>query len=286
MIDYWLGIDGGGTGTRALLALPDGTVLGRGHAGPSALGQGVESALRHVQQAIASTFENAGIAQPDRGRCAIGAGLSGIGNPVSRRAFEDGMAGWGRLVLETDAFTMLLGAHQGRPGAMVAAGTGSVGEVLRADGTRFHAGGWGFPAGDEGSGAWIGLRAMAVAQCAMDGRAESGPLAEAIWSRCGSRRTDLQVWCANAAQFAYAQLAPLVFDVAFHDAAAEQILVDAAHALEALAHGLDPAGALPLAICGSVGQRLQSRFEPVLRARAVAPWVGPAEGALLLLRNL
>jgi glucosamine kinase len=120
----------------------------------------------------------------------------------------------------------------------------------------------------------------------MDGRAESGPLAEAIWSRCGSRRTDLQVWCANAAQFAYAQLAPLVFDVAFHDAAAEQILVDAAHALEALAHGLDPAGALPLAICGSVGQRLQSRFEPVLRARAVAPWVGPAEGALLLLRNL
>ncbi|MEY8690213.1 MAG: ATPase, partial [Leptothrix sp. (in: b-proteobacteria)] len=43
-LTYLIGLDGGGTGTRARLASPDGRVLGSGEAGPSALGQGVAQA--------------------------------------------------------------------------------------------------------------------------------------------------------------------------------------------------------------------------------------------------
>ena len=39
-------------------------------------------------------------------------------------------------------------------------GTGSVGEIKLADGRHVEVGGWGFPAGDEASGAWMGLRAI------------------------------------------------------------------------------------------------------------------------------
>jgi glucosamine kinase len=63
-----------------------------------------------------------------------------------------------------------LGAHGGGPGAIVAAGTGSIDEALRHDGEHVSVGGWGYPVGDEGSGAWLGMCAMREAQLASDGR--------------------------------------------------------------------------------------------------------------------
>ena len=53
MIEYLIGVDGGGTATRALVARTSGPVLGEGHAGPSALGQGIAPAWREVERAVA-----------------------------------------------------------------------------------------------------------------------------------------------------------------------------------------------------------------------------------------
>ena len=55
-IAYQIGIDGGGTGTRARLVSAQGAVLGFGASGPSALGQGVDQAWEHVTQAIDAAF--------------------------------------------------------------------------------------------------------------------------------------------------------------------------------------------------------------------------------------
>ena len=52
-LHYLIGIDGGGSGTRARLTAADGGPLGQGSAGPSALGQGVAQAWRHVIAAAA-----------------------------------------------------------------------------------------------------------------------------------------------------------------------------------------------------------------------------------------
>lgn len=284
MIEYWIGVDGGGTGTRAVVALPDGRQLGFGHAGPSALGQGVNQAWTHILQACTDAFSAIGSVPPPWTVCAMGAGLSGVSHRPWSAQFHADNPGFARLVLDTDAHTMLLGAHGGNPGAMVAAGTGSVGEALHPGGRRFQVSGWGFPVGDEGSGAWLGLRAMSLAQQALDQRGALGPLAQQILERCGASREDLQAWCAVSRQFEYAQLARLVFGTAASDPAAENLLNEAACALDAIARALDPAQVLPLAICGSVGVQLKHRLASTTLARCVEARNDATVGALYLIR--
>ena len=292
MVDFLIGVDGGGTATRALLARRDGVPIGHGHAGPSALGQGIRQAWIEVEQAIRVAFESARLAVPDWSRCAVGAGLSGVSNRPWRDEFVERNIGFARLEAETDSFTMLLGAHGGKPGSIVVVGTGSMGEVLHADGARFTVGGWGFPVSDEGSGAWLGLHAMQLAQRAMDGRAAAGALARQIWATCGTDREALQAWCGDASQawctgqFAYAQLAPAVFSTAASDPAAAELLDRAAAEIDAIALALDPAGGLPLAVSGSVGRRLVERLSPVVKGRLVDAADGPAAGALTLIRQI
>ncbi|MBI5275615.1 MAG: ATPase [Burkholderiales bacterium] len=285
MVEFLVGIDGGGTSTRALLARRDGPVIGHGQAGPSALGQGIAQAWRHVELAIRHAFHAAGIAMPSRERCAIGAGLSGVSNRPWCDAFVAADPGYGHLEIETDSYTMLLGAHGGAPGAILIAGTGSVAEVLRADGTRTTVGGWGFPVGDEGSGAWLGLHAVRHAQAALDGRVNAGPLAREVWAECGRDRDALQAWCDQAGQFAYAQLAPAVFENEASDPAAAGLLARATAALESIALAIDPRGQLPLAVCGSVGRLLVTRFSPAVRSRLVEASHSAAAGALMFVRD-
>jgi glucosamine kinase len=287
VVEFLLGVDGGGTGTRVLLARrDDAVVIGRGTGGPSGLARGIASAWDQIGRAVAMAFADAGLpSTPPWSACALGAGLAGVNHKPWADAFIHANPGLARLELETDAFTMLLGAHSGRPGAIVASGTGSVGEVWHADGRRASVGGWGFPIGDEGSGAWLGFRAMQHAQHALDGRAEARGLAHSVWSRCGANRDGLLAWCAQANQFEYAQLAPLVFQAdANGDAAASALLVGAAQAIEAMVHALDPDGQVPLAVSGSVGERLVPRLSAALRARLVEVAAGADVGALNLIR--
>lgn len=285
MHEFLLGIDGGGTSTRALLARADGEVIGHGSAGPSALGQGIAQAWRNVELAIRNAFQSAHLPPAGRASCAVAAGLSGVSNLPWREAFLAADPGYARLELETDSFTMLLGAHGGKPGAILIAGTGSVAEALRPDGSRCTVGGWGFPVGDEGSGAWLGLHAVRHAQAALDGRANAGALARAVWAACGRDRHALQAWGDRAGQFAYAQIAPSVFEHETADPAAAQLLQRAVDALESIALAVDPKGRLPLAVAGSVGQRLAPRMSPAVRSRLVQAQDGAAAGALRLARR-
>lgn len=285
-IDYLIGIDGGGSGTRAALQRSSGGhVLAIGRAGPSALGQGIPQAWRHIEQAVRDAFQLAGIDFPGWSRCAATTALSGVGNRAWKQAFLAAQPGLARLDVESDALAMLVGAHQGKPGVIVVAGTGSIAEVLRPDGTCVAVGGWGFPIGDEGSGAWIGLQAVRHAQAALDGRATAGPLARRIWAHCGEDREDLQAWCGAAGQFAYGQLAPAVFDSEAADPAAAAILRHAASAIEQLALAADPDGHLPLAISGSIGERLAPRLPAAVRQRLVPVHESAALGALRLIRH-
>ncbi|CAD5375163.1 N-acetylglucosamine kinase of eukaryotic type [Rubrivivax sp. A210] len=284
-----VGIDGGGSGTRARLVAADGRRLGHGEAGPSALGQGMEQAWRHVLAATAAALECAGLdaaALGDpawRAGCGLGLGLSGAENPAWARAFHDSAPSWGRIALESDGWTALLGAHAGAPGALVVAGSGSVGVARCHDGRRLMVGGWGWRLGDEGSGAWLGQQAVRHAQQALDGRAPAAALARAIWARCGAERHRLLAWSLAADQAAWAALAPMVFDLEAADAAAAALIAAAAAAVETLALTLDPAGALPLVITGSVGARLLPRLDAALRQRIVQPAGDAMDGALGLL---
>ncbi len=281
---FLLGVDGGGTGTRARLSTLDGQALGQGQAGPSALGQGCEQSWRHIQQAVAGALGQAGLESVPAAELAVGVGLSGTELADAAQSWMQQQPGYGLLVLESDGHATVLGAHAGRPGVVVASGTGSVAEVLREDGSRQVVGGWGWQCGDEGSGAWLGLRAMQHAQQAMDGRAQARSLALAVWSVAGSTRSQMAQWCAQAGQNGFASLAPLVFEFAATDPVASQLLHEAAQALADMATSLDPQGQLPLALCGSIAQRLQHWLPESLTLRCRAPLGDAADGALILVR--
>ncbi|MBT9501573.1 MAG: ATPase [Burkholderiaceae bacterium] len=284
-VSYLVGIDGGGTGTRARLASRDGKVLGFGAAGPSGLAQGIEQAWTHIAQAIVAAFADAGLEPAPLDACALGLGLAGAHLGSRAKAFLDAAPAYGLVAVDTDAYTGLLGAHDGRPGALLAAGTGSIGEAWHFDGRHLFVSGFGFGVGDEGSGAWLGVEAMRVAQHAQDGRQPAGALARAVWALTGPGREDLLAWCANAGQHEFAQLAPLVFEAEASDPVAAQLLARAVHELEAVVHAMDPEGALPLAISGSIGLRLASRFSGIIQARCVQPVGDSADGALRLIEQ-
>jgi glucosamine kinase len=282
MIDFLIGVDGGGTGTRVRLARIDGTELAQGASGPSGLGLGIARAWDAVQQAAAAAFAAGGVQQPSLDRMAIGLGLAGVHNKQWAAEFVAANPGYAAIRLETDGFTTLLGAHGGAPGAIVAIGTGSVGEVLRADGSRHEVGGWGFPAGDEASGAWIGLRAIGYIEQVLDGRREGGAFADSVIGACGGNRDAIQVWLGKATQTAYASLAPLVLRQA-GDPVARAILIDAGSEVAAHAHALDPEGRLPLALCGGLGAALRDYLPSGLLARTTAPQGDSAAGALRMI---
>jgi glucosamine kinase len=286
MIDFLLGVDGGGTGTRVRLARADGTDIAQGASGPSGLGLGIASAWSAVRQAASQAFLAAGIEQPPLDRIAIGLGLAGVHNKQWAAEFVAANPGYAAVRLETDAFTTLMGAHGGAAGAIVAIGTGSVGEVLREDGSRVEVGGWGFPAGDEASGGWIGLRAIGHIEQVLDGRRERSAFADALIEACGAigsnKRDAIQVWLGKATQTAYASLAPLVLRHA-DDPVARAILLDAGQEVATIAHALDPTGKLPLALCGGLGAALRDFLPAALLARTTPPRGDSAAGALQMI---
>lgn len=284
-VQYLIGVDGGGTGTRVVLAGVDGAVLGRGSAGPSGLMHGADPAWLAILAAINQAFQSAGLPAPTLSEIAIGCGLAGVNNKQWALDFTEKNPGFAAVVLETDAGTTLLGAHQGKAGVIIALGTGSVGEVMLADGSRREVGGWGFPSSDEASGAWLGLRAINHVQHVIDGRSPADDFSAALIAFCGGSRDAVFNWLAIANQTKFAQLAPLVIEYAASNAKANEIMLAAAGEVAKMAHALDDTASLPIALCGGLADPMLVYLPQSLVKRVTKPEGDSASGALILIKN-
>lgn len=284
-VRYLIGVDGGGTGTRVILASVDGAVVGRGSAGASGLMHGAESAWRAICSAIEQAFISAGLPVSALNEIAIGCGLAGINNKQWARDFAAKNPGFAEVVLETDAGTTLIGAHQGKPGVIIALGTGSVGEVMLADGSRREVGGWGFPSSDEASGAWLGLRAMNHVQHVLDGRSAGDDFSAALIAFCGGDRDAVFNWLAQANQTQFAQLAPVVIEYAAKLGKANEIMLAAGVEVAKMAKALDATEALPIALCGGLAEPMMLYLPQNLAKRVSKPEGDSASGALILIKN-
>ena len=253
---YLIGVDGGGSGTRIIVSGPDMRPLAEAEGAPSALGQGIEKAWRAILDTLAQAFANGNILAPMLSECAIGLGLSGANNIIWKNEFYFRNPGFKKIVVDTDGFTTLLGAHFGASGVIVAVGTGSVGMVLKDNKVRKDVSGWGFPSGDEASGAWLGLAACALTQKAIDGRRNHSPLSLAVQNFCGKTPDDFLEWLGKAQQNAFGKLAPLVFETAEFDNEAMHLLKQAGIEIAQMVKALDPNNELPLSICGRLGEAL------------------------------
>ncbi|KND61347.1 N-acetylglucosamine kinase of eukaryotic type [Candidatus Burkholderia verschuerenii] len=281
---FLLGIDGGGSGTRVILADARGVELARASGGPSGLGLGVERAWQAIGEACTRAFDAANIAFDWRA-CALGCGLAGVNNADWLKAFLDIAPDVRALSVESDAYTTVLGAHGGEAGVIVALGTGSIAASIDAEGVCRISGGYGFPSGDEASGAWLGMRAVIHLQRVLDGRLPADSWSRELLARTGATdRDSLVVWLCAANQTAYATLAPTVFDFRDHPFA-RKLLADAGDEIAMLVAALDPAGRLPVALCGGLAAPFEPFVPLAVRERLRAPRADSAAGALELARR-
>lgn len=167
-----VGIDGGGSAVRVVVASPALDILGQsegGAANPSAVG--AESAAEVIRDALRAALEVASV--PPERVAAVGIGVAGAAASHSAAWLREVVAPVtpGALVVPSADYEIaLVGALGRRRGVLVLAGTGSLAYGVNARGRSALVGGWGYLLGDEGSGYWLGLEGLRAVVRASDGR--------------------------------------------------------------------------------------------------------------------
>ncbi len=301
-----LGIDGGQTSTKAMLATLDGVILSTGLGGPSDhfhIEGGVEKNRAAIHAAIASALDAAGRSGAEI--AAVGLGLTGAPpegkqNPVVERLVIEKLPNLtsDRISVNPDYKTNLLGASGGKPGVVLIAGGGCISYGITVDGREGIAGGYGFLLGDQGSAFHIGLRAIDAATKSDDLRGPRTALEETVREHFGLERIRLITRVVYAAGFSRERISLLTPKVVMAaergDQIARGILADAAHDAAETALGVvrqlfEPGEAVPIYRTGGVfgaGDLHRAPFEAALSsgwpgAEAVEPRFPPAVGALI-----
>lgn len=169
---YFIGVDGGGSKTAAVIMDESGEVAGEGRSGPSNhLRVGVEEAGKNIRGAIKQAVEEAGttLASVAFAYC----GIAGSDHPARRGGMVESLLPLfpkSNFSIDSDTRIALTGAIGFGTGIVVISGTGSVAFGRNAQGVEARAGGWGPTLGDEGSGYSIGRRGLASIVRAYDGR--------------------------------------------------------------------------------------------------------------------
>lgn len=266
-----LGVDAGGTGTRAVV-VEGGQVV-------EVIDIGSMNVVLHADSAtrLAALIRRTRVD-------AAGLGLAGVQSETdARRVVQDLRALTDVPVAVTDdSEVALIGAFAGQPGIVVIAGTGSIACGRDESGAFLRIGGHGFLLGDEGGGYWIGREVLRAALGARDGSAAPTALSGLVRSALGSDLHEV-VRRVHAAPTDRSLLAGLVPAAAAleGDPVAADIFVRAAAALGELAATLrSRLGPLPVAMVGGVFQIAAVRDAFVHATAAVVPAEPPQLGAV------
>jgi glucosamine kinase len=166
--DLFLAVDGGQSGTVAVLATSDGTILGVGRGGPIRHHEEFDSE-GFVRNALFKAVTEAMSGVPERStvvQCCLA--LTGS-SAIADRVIRELVTAERYLVLESDARAALASGTAGKGGIGLIAGTGTVALAQGRSGDRITLGGWGWLLGDEGSGFWIAMEALRAAVRDVDG---------------------------------------------------------------------------------------------------------------------
>jgi N-acetylglucosamine kinase-like BadF-type ATPase len=159
----YLGVDGGQSGTTALIADESGEVIGVGRGGPcnhTGAPDRREKFFKAIRQTLAEACKDAGL---DAERVSFQAACLGFsGGAADKAQYSRELIRSAKYKITHDAEIALSGATGGRPGIVVIAGTGSMAFGRNGQGETARAGGWGYLFGDEGGAFYLvreGLRA-------------------------------------------------------------------------------------------------------------------------------
>jgi N-acetylglucosamine kinase-like BadF-type ATPase len=284
---YVLGLDAGGTKTVCLLADEDGTVLS------SARGPGANLQAQgelEVEKVLHEVMESALAGRALR-PAAICLGIAGVDRPDDAAIMRGIMRRIGyksATLIVNDALVALTAGAGDGPGIVLICGTGSICYGRDDQGRAARSGGWGYIFGDEGSGYWIGRRALAAVVRHDDGRGPATTLEPRVLEHFGvatvpdlvqevhlrDRRRHRVASLGDAVQAALADGDIVARTIV--EEAAEELVIAAASVAERLSmRGL----IFPLVLAGGV-----LRAVPALRERLLQrlPDVAPRSQAQLL----
>jgi len=176
-----LGIDGGGTRTRASIVTGDRSLAYSENGSIKRLRVGAEAAEANLRALLKEVFAQAGVT----GASAASVGVASASMPGTAEWITAVLRDFGveRCEVVGDEIIALDAAFHGGPGIFQIAGTGTNTIGRAPDGSRECAGGWSSRLGDRGSGYWIGLHSIRRALNAHDREEPSKVLEKvgAIW---------------------------------------------------------------------------------------------------------
>jgi N-acetylglucosamine kinase-like BadF-type ATPase len=228
---YFIGIDGGGTQTTAVVTNGDGSELARSQ-GPAGIVNVLEpEAGAHALADLAThALADARVTELPAVLCAA---LAGAGREPERASVERALSSLriaGQVHVVGDFEAAMHDAFGLGPGILVIAGTGSSAWGRGQDGKCVRAGGWGHIIGDEGSGYSLGRVALMLAMREFDGRGENGGFMAAVLAQTEVQSGEgLVRWAAGATKAEVAALAGVLFDAAHRGSlSAQDAIEDAA----------------------------------------------------------
>ncbi len=240
---YYLGIDGGGSHTRALLCDSSGRAIGKGLSGSTNPRVTPAADLEaHLYEAIqqACAIVKASAIQ------AVHLGIAGCGDTTSQAALAEvtqkciGVSD-AKITVGHDLEIVLAGSLSGQSGIVLVVGTGSACYGRDSQERTAQCGGWGDLVDDVGSGSWIGLRALQAAVRQADGRQAEGAVMYKVMEFLRIDSMDAfkaRIHQEGLSRSERAKLAPAIIELAKSgDDAAVQILTEAIEELCVLAAG-------------------------------------------------
>jgi N-acetylglucosamine kinase-like BadF-type ATPase len=301
---FLLGIDGGQTSTKSLLAQPDGTIVAAGEGSASDhfhIEGGIERNRRALHGTIETALERGGVVPS--AVYAVALGLTGAPpEGEARRPVYDvilEVLSPEHITIHPDYVTNLIGASSGGPGVVLVAGGGAIGYGIASDGREALAGGYGYLMGDEGSAFKIGLAAIRAATFHHDFRGEPTTLTQSVADYFGIdslRDLPRVVYKAGFERNRISLLAPIVATAADEgDLVAGRILDAAGRSLGLVALGVlrqlfRSGTTVDVFLTGGVfniGSRITEPLREVLAedwptAATRAPRFPPAVGAVIV----
>ncbi|WP_416147279.1 N-acetylglucosamine kinase [Salipaludibacillus sp. HK11] len=299
---YFIGIDGGGTKTKGVIADESGKILSEatvGSTNPNSVNFGM---VRNEINMLLNQLKTKSEIDITKIRI-VYAGISGAEHPSTKRELHHVIASLFiekvEVIINNDAITALYSGTLGKPGIVQIAGTGSITYGMNQDEVIDRVGGWGYLVGERGSGYALGSDALEVAFLAHDGLNGETKLTDLIQNHFKvDTLSDIipSIYHSGNSKETIAGLAKLVIEAADDgDLEAEKIIYTNAtymgksisSLINKLFHSQDQK--IPVVLTGGLFNRLDLFRETIekeidrhnLKVDIIVPSIEPVEGALI-----
>ena len=189
-MNYYLGVDGGGSKTYTLIVDEQGTVVGKGQSGNGNHQTGYLEAKRNIRAAAEMALEQAGLTREAIAFACFG--LAGADREADYTILRPMIAelGFPRHAIVCDTMTALRAGTDRPYGVVLICGTGTNSAGVSLSGASYQCGGFSYLFGDFGGGGSLCVEAFRAVIRAWDGRGRPTRLTPLVLKDLGYASVD------------------------------------------------------------------------------------------------